>query len=111
VDANSGKHIPGLPGGALALVCFPVTLPVVLLITAAWCALAGPPSGLAAQPAGRRVVRPYDLYDPRFCHLTPRPFLCERCLGRGERFVQILEFATDGRPIRSYACWQEAAAP
>ncbi|MCR9143098.1 MAG: hypothetical protein NXI24_12665 [bacterium] len=50
------------------------------------------------------VVRPYDLYDPRFCYLTPRPFLCERCLKSGQQFVQRLSFEADGRPVRNYGC-------
>jgi hypothetical protein len=52
----------------------------------------------------KKYVRPYDLIDARFCHLTPRPFICKRCLGRDEQFVQILSFEADGRPVRTYAC-------
>lgn len=64
---------------------------------------------LAAQTGGDgnqggALVRPYDLYDPRFCYLTPRPFLCERCIQAGEQFVQRIEFEADGRPVRTYAC-------
>ncbi|MCB1316756.1 MAG: hypothetical protein KDK27_12410 [Leptospiraceae bacterium] len=50
------------------------------------------------------IVRPYDITDPRFCWITPQPFACQRCLQDGQQFVQILEFESDGRPIRSYAC-------
>lgn len=61
--------------------------------------------GLAAAASEREIVRPYDLYDPRFCHLTPRPFICERCLKADQQFVQRLRFdPEDGRPIRSYGC-------
>lgn len=51
-----------------------------------------------------KYVRPYDLIDSRFCYLTPQPFLCKKCLGREEQFVQILRFESDGRPVRTYAC-------
>lgn len=53
---------------------------------------------------GSRTVRPYELYDPRFCSLTPRPFLCEECLKQQKRFAQFLSFDRDGRPLREYGC-------
>ncbi len=63
-------------------------------------ALLGLPVLVFAAP----VVRPYEIYDARFCELTPRPFLCGACLKKGEQFVQILKFEDDGRPVRTYAC-------
>lgn len=61
-------------------------------------------SGLGVSLFAAPVVRPYEIYDARFCELTPRPFLCAACLKKGEQFVQILEFEDDGRPVRTYAC-------
>lgn len=62
----------------------------------------------AGYDAEKRYERPYDLSDPEFCWLTPRPFLCRRCLERDSQFVQILEFDDAGRPTRTYVCrdWQ-----
>lgn len=61
----------------------------------------------AATDAGsedQRIIQPYEIYDARYCHITPRPFICERCLANGDQFVRILEFLEDGRPQRTYAC-------
>lgn len=65
-------------------------------------------TGLLTPPAvsapGQPVVRPYEVYDPRFCHLTPEPFLCRDCLKRGLQLAQVLTFEPDGRPVRRYLC-------
>lgn len=64
-------------------------------------------SGLVAQAVGQRhgpYVRPYEVNDPRFCHLTPQPFLCRECLSRGQALAQVLTFDGEGRPHRSYRC-------
>lgn len=50
------------------------------------------------------VIRAYEIYDPYYCMLTPRPFICKKCLLADERFVQILSMDSDGRPARRYAC-------
>jgi hypothetical protein len=51
------------------------------------------------------LARPYDLDDPRFCWMTPEPFICQKCLNAGQQFVQILSFdSRDGRPLRRYEC-------
>lgn len=53
---------------------------------------------------GPPIIRPYDIYDTRFCFLTPQPFLCEKCLSNKKQLVQILTFEADGRPVRTYEC-------
>ncbi len=65
------------------------------------------PLGVAPREAAtpsKEIIRPYDLYDPRFCWLTPRPFLCEKCLRQDRQFVQVLTFSEEGVPVRSYRC-------
>ncbi|MEQ9365989.1 MAG: hypothetical protein RIF32_17230 [Leptospirales bacterium] len=75
-----------------------------LLIVGLHLPAAGGSVALAQNERSGVVIRPYDLYDPRFCYLTPRPFLCETCLKSGRQFVQRVSFEDDGRPVRNYAC-------
>jgi len=51
------------------------------------------------------TVQPYDIIDPRFCYLTPQPFVCEKCLRNGQEFARFLQLK-DGILHRSYACYQ-----
>lgn len=50
------------------------------------------------------IIQPYEIYDVRFCHLTPDPYLCKKCLSKGMQIARVLEFLPDGRPVRSYVC-------
>jgi hypothetical protein len=54
--------------------------------------------------AGRSYLQRYEIFDVRFCHLTPDPFLCERCLRSDMQFVRLLRFNEEGRPERIYGC-------
>ena len=53
--------------------------------------------------AGDELVRVYEIYEERLCFLTPRPFICKKCIKNKQRFVQILKFDYDG-PERRYEC-------
>ncbi|MCB1169549.1 MAG: hypothetical protein KDK25_04410 [Leptospiraceae bacterium] len=50
------------------------------------------------------VIQAYEIWDARYCELTPRPFLCRKCILSDRQFVRILTFEKDGRPVRNYAC-------
>ncbi|MCB1138990.1 MAG: hypothetical protein KDK23_09555 [Leptospiraceae bacterium] len=50
------------------------------------------------------VIQAYEIWDARYCELTPRPFLCRKCILADQQFVRILTFESDGRPVRKYAC-------
>ncbi|MBX7057118.1 MAG: hypothetical protein K1X75_03560 [Leptospirales bacterium] len=60
-------------------------------------------------PPPRPVLRPFDIDDPRFCNLSPAPFLCRSCLASGKQFAERIEWqGEEQRPLRSYLCldWQ-----
>ena len=53
---------------------------------------------------GETLVQAYEIWDARYCELTPKPFLCSRCIRSDRQFVRIIDFAGDGPPYRSYEC-------
>jgi hypothetical protein len=61
-------------------------------------------SAIFAEDRREPIVQAYELYDARFCNLTPMPFLCEGCLLQGRRFARFLSFDLEGRPYREYGC-------
>ncbi len=72
----------------------------MLLLTITLSILPGAFLGQAA----KTYTQVYQVRDPRFCFLTPRPFICKRCLRAGKRFARFLSFDEDGRPTRKYGC-------
>jgi hypothetical protein len=55
-------------------------------------------------PVYGEEIQVYDIIDSRFCHLTPSPFICERCLKAGMQPARILRFDDEGRPYREMTC-------
>jgi hypothetical protein len=45
----------------------------------------------------------YEIYDIRFCHLTPEPFLCKKCLLNDMQIGRIIIFR-ENEIIRINAC-------
>lgn len=52
----------------------------------------------------REIVQIYEVRDPRYCWITPRPLLCRDCLRSGLRLARRIRFEPDGRPVRTYFC-------
>ncbi len=46
----------------------------------------------------------YEIYDIRFCYLTPDPFLCKKCLKKDEQIARKISFDKQGRPYRENLC-------
>lgn len=50
------------------------------------------------------IVQAYEIWDARYCELTPKPFLCARCIRSDQQFVRIISLAKDASPFRQYEC-------
>jgi hypothetical protein len=59
-------------------------------------------TGVAAQT--KTINRVYELRDPRFCEITPAPFICQQCLAKGFYLQQQLKKLASGGWHRSYLC-------
>lgn len=63
-----------------------------------------PPMPVLNEVRASDVIQPYEVYDRRFCFLTPDPFLCKECLRQDMQFVRLLRFQEDGSLERIYGC-------
>ncbi len=77
---------------------------LTVVISGLLCAAPEGQAGGSDLPSDTTIVRAYEIYDSRFCYLTPAQFVCEKCIARGEQIVQLLSFESDGRPVRTYEC-------
>lgn len=67
------------------------------------------PSHLLPVRREQQIEQVYEIYDPYYCFLTPRPFICRKCLNKNQRLVRITTFGKNGKPFRSYVCkpWEQ----